>query len=382
MRYDGFTSLKEKKQKEAEYEAKLAETLKKANKSVVKDTGAKRKDSLELLKYLDLKGMSGYMRNNPSDYRAKSYNLAKQIIGLIDFLFVKYRVPLFMYQAVLNESGMKQVFGGIDSVGIPDVQKWFIALAQGHPFQKLVASHLTKKEAHTFLFAPSGNSIRSNVFWAKCIVAEIPERFSDILVERLFDGISLNFVKTRDIIHFFSQYYYDMTKEEETEIIDFIRISALNDPTFSFKGRTLSSMIRLSNEWHAMRVKGKLGAKFSWNAKFTDWSYVEDHFVTAHELTDNHELANEGKKQRHCVWSYARYCSEGHCNIVSLRVFKKIVTGAEDGSTITVPGEEIDRVTIEVRNGIVYQAKRYANAFLDPRASRYLYLWKSAKGLR
>lgn len=281
-------------------------------------------------------------------YRAKSYNLDKQIRGLIDHMYVEYTPPLFLYNSLLVAKP-KNIPDHLNDMYI----EWFLSIAQGKSFSKLVKAYMTSKEAHIFLKAPLDDPLH-NVWWAKMRHAGIPHGIAIKLIDKIFQNKRFdrqNNSNLADIILFYSRYYEGMDKADFDEITDFIAWKLDNDADFAYKGRTLSSMINLSNEWHRLIQKAKIGIKIEWpGMDIPGWVYADkDCLWEVTELTNNRELANEGRKQKHCVYSYVGSCQRGYCHIFSMRGYHYSKEYDQDGEPVYTKHFEVTRATIEVR---------------------------------
>ncbi len=117
------------------------------------------------------------------------------------------------------------------------------------------------------------------------------------------------------------------------------------------KGRTASSAVKLSNEWHLQMQRAKLGSTSSGTAWGLRTGLYEDKAEVweVMELRDNKELVNEGRKQKHCVYSYVQRCVQGQSFIFSLRAYRKVAADYDaEGKPIWDKAFETRRVTIEV----------------------------------
>jgi hypothetical protein len=317
-----------------------------------------------------------------TDYAARSYNRAKQVIGLIDHLFVRYPVPLFLYRTMLSWEGLELVFG-IPALSSPNLgnlppeaafRHWFLAVARGESFAKVAKDVFTRKEAHWFLQAPNSNTTVQNVFWAWCAAAGLPKTACDFLLERL-DPITLTHIGARmpDVLRFFVEAWPQMRGYDRDEIIDFVRAAVL-DHTFSFKGRTYGSMRKLCHEWHRGIFSGQVREYRSWAPALPAWcTRLKAVGVRADELTSNRALAQEGRVQKHCVYTYTSLCLQGRSTIVSLRWF---AYGHET--------ELLDRLTIEVSvaHREIVQIRGKLNRCASEEEMKVVRLWASEVGLK
>jgi hypothetical protein len=367
--------------------------------------GPKKKDGFALLNRLSHKAMGKAIRSIAT-YKPKSYNPDKQLIDFIKHLFVKYPVPYFMFQCMVEQGPIKygepathrrgDVYFGRGQNYKPDeflylhdiYRDWFFCIAQGGSFQKLTKSVFTKKEAVLFLKAPfNEKEIHINIWWAKMKALDIPNYMIPSLIDKLFRNrhIFSDDGRFMEILHFFANHHAEIEKQEFDEITDFIDWKLRHEPEFRYKGRTVSSMIKLSNEWHAALQKAKLGSNVSWAGFMHEiWKHDEKDFTCeVVELTSNKLLYSEGRKQKHCVYSYVDRCANGHCSIFSFRVYKKFLQGVDaDNKPIWDKGEEIKRLTIEVniKDRNIVQVRGSLNRSAESDEKRILNLWAGAKG--
>ena len=103
-KFDQYFTVAERKKAQEEYEKSLLATLKKTDK-VINEIKAEKKQKKKpteiLMAKLNLEYVTDSVIRDPNDYVAKSYNEEKQLIGLINHMFVKYRVPDFFYYLFL-----------------------------------------------------------------------------------------------------------------------------------------------------------------------------------------------------------------------------------------------------------------------------------------
>lgn len=331
-------------------EARLRAALDRAKKSAkASDTGQeKRKTNAYLSRYLELSLVSTHRIRDEEAYTAKSYNLSKQVLGLIDHLYVRYPVPLFLYRTMLNRPGIELVFGewriprGESPAAEYRLRPWFLAVARGDSFAKQTRDTFTKKEAHWFLQAPSTNRVPENILWAKAAAAGVPQTGADYLVQRLGpEDLKRLGDRTPDLLRLYAEIWGEMSPWDRDAVTDYLR-AAVQDARFSLKGRTLGSLRKLSREWHRTSFAGTLGKYVSWPSTVAAWDYTYKRAgVRAFELTSNRALADEGAFQRHCVFGYTNHCVERRSRIVSMR-FYAVASNEEE------PQLETTRLTIEI----------------------------------
>lgn len=386
----GFRTIKQsalqlKQAQQLELDAVLRGVLARAKKiERAADIGAiKRKDNNFLSRYLEISMNSPAVIRSVDGFRSRSYNESKQALALIDHLFVRYRVPLFLYRAVLSCKGLHLVFGGHHGAkDLPDLmyRRWFLAVARGESFAKASRGFFTKREAHWFLLAPEGNDLEQNVLWARAAASGIPRAGCDYLVHRL-DKAFLKDVGDRlpDLLAFYALAWPEMRGYDRDEITDFIR-AIVRNASFSFKGRTFGSMRKRCVEWHRTVYSGRVGHYHSWSSLLNQWEFRKGGvLVRAEELTNNRQLSEEGRSQRHCVGTYAGLCASGKCLIVSLRWYIS-VGGATDeliqhlDRRLTMEVRLADRTVVQIRGRCNQRA-----AIEEMKAVRH---WAGEQGLR
>lgn len=380
------TRLQLKKAQQAERDIRLQRVLAsvKSTERSNDDGNTKRRSNDFLARYIAPSIYGAHVVRPESLYRARSYNRARQVLSLIDHLFVKYPVPLFLYRAVLSYEGMELIFDGPPNRSNrgkepPEskYREWFLAVAQGKSFAKVSKDVFTKREAHCFLQAPTCNGIAQNIFWARAAAAGVPVAGCDHLVKR-FEPEMIKRIGERlpDFLRFFAEAWNEMRGYDRDEITDFIR-AAVQNPEFSFKGRTYGSMRKLCHEWHRTVYVGTVREYRSWLPRLQFWQSRKNAIlVRAEELVSNRALADEGQRQGHCVFTYTSHCIEGRSCIVSLRWFA--VSSISDSGT-----KEVDRLTIEVspaRREVVQirgpRNRRATNAQMD-----IVRIWAGDRGL-
>lgn len=377
-----------KKEKEAiqieAYQKTLTKVKTKLSEAEI--PGSKQKGVDFLRRYLEVPLGSRYARRSYKSFRGRSYNITKQAMALVDHMFVLFPVPLFLYRAVLSREGHSLVFDYDYSE--PEAWKenrnqryvrWFVVAAQGGSLAREMKGILNKKEVHWFLKAPVANTIQRNVFWARCAAAGVSLPVCQFLTERMGDANELAAMGNRrdDIIRFYAVECDRMGPNELREITDFVR-AMIRRNDFSFKGRTLSSMVNLSNEWHAERYADREVKLQTWNQSFAPWTHKrKDSTIHAIELTSNRALADEGKRQNHCVYSYTHACARGVSKIVSVRWV------GESGSLLET-ADILNRLTLEIwtQTREIIQIKGKHNRSADPHEMKIIRLWAADHGLK
>ncbi len=353
-------------------------------KNQTKVSHAKRKTASELTRFLAVPVKGSQVIRPVDTFASRTYSLERQVEELIGHLFIRYRVPRFLLRSLLSGEGRELVFRESKAVANRKqkraVIEWerslFYAAAQGQSVAKLLAPHLTKKEAHWFLQAPDAYSVAQNLNWARLTAVGVTRNVAQTLMTRVCTPETLDALGGRapDLWRFFAQFGHEMTPETQRHLIDFV-IAMANQPNFSFKGRTLRSMIKLSHEWHKMNRWGALGVFCKWPSLFEPWEVRNTTmWVRAIELVSNRDLHEETRRQMHCVFTYTRACMKGEARIVRMSWLCDTLTGYL----------EMTRVTIEVcvQTKQVVQALGRANRSLLDEEKRVVRTWATAHGLR
>ena len=376
------SQIKKEKQESQNLACKLAlKNAKEARRAT--DTGnKKRKSGSELKGYLAQFARFRRGIRRADSYGPKSYNLGRQIVGLIDHMYVVYPVPSFLYRGLLSKKGLREVFGleyldedSAKESGDRVLVQWFMTAAQGGSLAKELAGMLNKREVHWFLQAPAHNSIQRNLFWAKLAAAGLPMDACQFLTDQFGAKHLQSRLGTRrdDLVRFYASEWPKMRRADRQEIADFVR-AMFYDPGFSFRGRTYGSMQKLCREWHNDLYSTTVKEFKCWPQTFEPWTHEKrEHCVRAVELTNSRALADEGRAQRHCVYSYESNCIRGWSRIVSLRW---VVPAS--------PLEVLNRLTLEVdpSSRTVSQIRGRCNRKADELEMKIVRLWASAHRLR
>ncbi len=373
-----FSNLREKKAAEAAKNEAIQVALRAAKiEEVARSTARpKRTQSTELLRFVAFGKCDPTVLRGPDTFRTRTYNLGRRTIELCRHLYVKYPVPLFLYRAILSPEGVAEALGGAKPSADEGIYRdWFIAVAQGGSFAKVVASSATllnRKEAHWFLQAPNTNDIRTNLIWSRAAAAEVPLTGCDYLVNRLIQvDWDLAAKRTPDLLRFYAKAWSTMRPRDRDEITDFVR-QMLRNPEFSFKGRTYGSMVKLATQWHREAYRSRAFEFKSWTPVLGDYEFrVKEKLVRFIELVSNRAMADEGNRQRHCVFGYTQRCIDGATAIISLRV--------SDPS-----GLEASRLTIEVSLGErrVEQVRGRMNRDATDHERKLVWMFVDEAGLR
>lgn len=342
-----------KQEKEVQKVAKYADTLRASNpkQKHYKTSQFDRVNALDRLlpKY---KKYNTHFIRDPKNWKCRSYNPEVQDMELLRHLFCKYPVPKFFFEAFAGTMFVKT--------------EWFFAVAQGGSFRKYVKDIFTSKEAHLFLQGPKGSGF-NNFWWAKAKARGIPDVLLDVVLVKVGTACQAN-----SRLDFIAKYVDQLDRNTLSELYDFW----MNSPDLVYEGRTLASMIRLSNEWHRdIAIKKNHQVFASWDGlSIPDWERDDeqtDRRWNVYQLRNSKELNREGTVQCHCVSGYHSQCSSGYTSIFTLHSLDKI-------------GTERKHVTIQVTNSnrCVVQVRGKFNRAADKSETRVVRSWASENGLQ
>ena len=366
-----------KTRKRLEREQKVLEILGKHNEHEKKNPKpkTKRKTPGEMLELLP-PGFGGWLDfkiRDPQNWISKSYNINRQTVDFAKWLYCEYDVPPFMFEIFVPKyvklSRIRRVIAPsstYDKKNFKEFMSWVITIGQGYSFAKTVKSIFTKKEAHLFLNAPNTNSIVENIWWARCKAREIPDNITLFIVQR-FPHMSYNSPFWISFLNFIKNNEDELNIDTLQELVDFIPAHRRRVENFSLKGRTLNSLIQLSNEWHRVQQVTKHDKYQQWDGiNVENWSYTnksEKITWNIRQLRNSKELYNEGRRMRHCVYGYVDSCVRGTSGIFTMK------------STDQYDIDEA-HLTIEVTNGgRLVQVRGRLNRKPSAREYNALYKW-------
>ena len=301
------------------------------------------------------------------------------VSSLAHHLICNYEVPMFLASSwyAADSDGDKK-------------RGWFVAHSRGASFRSLdLPVVMTRKMEHIFLASQDHLPIEHAIRRAELLALGASVEVVKAVLSTPLAADLRNSEFWRTVWMFLIVNAGDMDSLQIGPMIDFIqavRHDRTQDgvvqfgppqPTFSMKGRTVQSMLRLMRDWHGSLGAG--GATLSWaRSPFRplvledptrDTSEVPRRWQMI-ELTDSAQLKGEGAALHHCVASYAYRCYQGSSRIWSLRLWQ---------------GEKILPVlTVEVdpKRRAVIQARGRANRAASGRSLQLLQDWAVRERLR
>jgi len=294
----------------------------------LKPKRSKKTSGQEVLKSIPyLKLLEDFWIKDINDWKCKTYNLERKKIDLIKFLLVKYKVPNFLYSIFNNHYDKNP--GNYTS----DMLLLFVDLAQGNSPRYILKNYLSKSESKIFLNSKDDDIIKS-IWVSKSESYKLDVKISNAILSKNIDIIYQLYFKRKidkdaikfweSVLLFFARYNGKLAPVDIIDLSDYIRTLP---NIFSFKGRTLKSVMTLSSQWHKDIIKSRGAPKELdvWSGlKINNWSGIVKHNKIDNpwsitQIKNNVDLYNEGKNQCHCVFSYKGACKTGHTAIFSLK---------------------------------------------------------------
>lgn len=322
----------------------------------------------------------------PESWKPCSFKKERQYKEFFKSFIYKYYVPEVLLDSYLlhKEDNRRNYLG-------PTFQwanKWLYDLITGGSFYKKNKDIFTKAEAHCFLNSKlkykDDQSIFNVYYEAKCEARGFDLNFKNMIVgvfsEKFGNPLIADKDKTR-IINEFIDFLgrnkdYGFTRNSVADIADYIRYCFGSNATFSFAGRTVGSVMNLSNEWHAeaqrQRVIKTLGVQEWEGLPFNDFSFENNQYsYNITQLCSAKDLLNEGRKMHHCVSSYASSASSGHCGIFNVSRFDKKCYSLESTATLEINS-----------SGALVQARAAWNKDVDRASMKIIKMWAANNNIR
>ncbi|WP_337044871.1 PcfJ domain-containing protein [Emticicia sp. 17c] len=305
---------------------------------------------LEIIRY------KRYWLRPIEEWKPKLKSEHQKFNELVTYLFAKYSFPPFLNYIFFNKE---------DYFFVGD----FIALAQGGSIRairsEIPLSHKMKVE---FMQSLVGFRVFEAFRYAQVISLGGDEPLAYHLAYSW-----LGKKATRDEI-FWEKFIRILIAGKITaskvihELIDYVRFELTQNPAYSLKGRTFTSLNRESMRWHEAIKKSQLSKEESvWKpAFFQPFEIAEENEVHYKmiELLSDKELVAEGMKMNNCVATYTRHCVKGKSSIVSLRKY-------QFGSEV----ERMATIDIELSSKSIVQAKARFNGPINSKATELLTQW-------
>jgi len=253
-------------------------------------------------------------------WKPKSRNPRKQFSSLCRHLMAAWPIPTFMDCVWFHGDPLKK----------STPHDWFIQLANGVSVRKLgLPIPLSKKMVAHFLNTPDGFYVEEAIRRAQTLALGGDESLSRWIVASRISEKTGHHDFWLSVIHWFTTQPL-LRRYWVGPIVDYFQHKKFSQNAkgetvvsdFSVKGRTANSVFTAMREWHAELRGEQLVSDESWLPyPNTQPCHLgrNGHYWTIEQLLTSKELAEEGRKLKHCVLSYAKCCRSGKTTIWSLK---------------------------------------------------------------
>ena len=319
-----------------------------------------------------------------ADWPGTSASWRLTVCSLAQHLIGKYTVPPFLaasWYATHDPYAERK-------------REWFVAHARGASFRCLdLPIDMTRKMEHIFLTSGDHLTIEHAMRRAELLaLGAADELVRAVLATRAATDLG-NGAFWRMVWMFLIANAHAIDLAQVGPLIDFVqairheRVTvetpdgiALRDPpqpSFSMKGRTVQSMLRLMQDWH--RSLGLANGGLTWAPSPLQGMMIEEPSQDPSappsvwqmmELTNGAQLRTEGTALHHCVAGYADRCWRGASRIWALRVHRREKT------------RHVLTVEVDMKRRAVVQARGWGNRAPSGKPLRLLQDWSVRERLR
>ena len=318
------------------------------------------------------------------DWPGTSAGWRRCVPSLAEHLVCRYAMPRFLATSWYATEGLYA----------ENKRHWFVAHARGASFRSLeLPIAMTRKMEHICLTTRDHLGIEHALRRAELLGLGASDGLvREVLATRLASDLS-NGEFWRTVWTFLIANARALDTSQIAPMIDFVDairhehvavetpdgivMRPPPQPSFSMKGRTVISMLRLMNEWH--RSLGVMSGGLTWEPSPLRPMLIEEpsedptappivwHLM---ELTSGAQLRAEGAALHHCVGSYTSLCWRGMSRIWSLRVRR----GEKMRHSLTIE--------VDLKKRAVVQARGWGNRRASGKPLRLLQEWAWRERLR
>ncbi len=245
--------------------------------------------------------------------------------SLLEHLFAKYPMPAFLW-SVFDLS--------VDRQRSPLIPFVLHVASGGSVYEAvqygLITTPLTRKMCHNLLATAGESSILAAVrkvqvkacggdhrVYRAWMLTMLGREFQPTTIQEAFWHTVLEWICKNPML----------TTDQYGPLVDYIAFRQREDPEFSMKGRGALALIRSMEEWHGdlAKIKVARGSNFApsgFRALDIDRSKADKDGVVlekalwcVREILSPKDLAEEGKKMGHCVYSYVHAIEKGTTSI-------------------------------------------------------------------
>ena len=277
-----------------------------------------------------------------SDWKRPNTDPLTQFRSLVHHLFGEYETPDFLISGWFEP----------DEAKANEYRLWALTLAAGGNLKSFTLPiALTSKERHALLYAPDNLIVPAALRWAQTVgrgatppvaKAILQSRLREVLPDEPFWDTAVRFFVNHRVppAHIPRIVDYLFAQKFERNAVRFadgtISETHAEQPEFTLKGRTATSLIRLAEEWHRDVMRFSLSTVREWRPMQDVSSLEIEQKVSPHnaegveiepktevwrvlEILNTRELHAEGVAQHNCVATYHSDCLSAESAIWSVR---------------------------------------------------------------
>lgn len=313
--------------------------------------------------------------------KTRSSDRIKQRLEMVKHLFVKYPVPKILEQVWYKHEnnrmrGNNHTINNNNKIVQTEYHDWYICAGTGGSLHKeYLKDFMTKKETHVFMACIKPLTINEAIYYATAVCAGASDGIAFRIARSKLGKKQKENVFWRDCARFFATNVPESI-EQLDDIIDFLEHKKNENRDFSIFGQgfTIKTLLVRVKDWHYELRRIKEHSGYSWkgfdipNGEYIRKDEKGNEIVwTITQIVKGKDLAEEGNKMHHCVYSYRNKCINGTCSIWSLRVRPNVAWGYTEEKRVA---------TIEVGSSYsIVQARGFANRTLKPNEQNILAAW-------
>tara|TARA_B100001989_G_scaffold252347_1_gene234072 strand:- start:6792 stop:8261 length:1470 start_codon:yes stop_codon:yes gene_type:complete len=300
--------------------------MNKKTKCMFEKAGFGNKQFFYVRAFINIYNYCCYWIRDIEDWTPNTYNMHGQFCALISHLFEDYPAPEFMYSAWFRMDDVAENY-----------RDWYLTVVSGKSIRGAdFPIPFTKKLTHHFMNAPAFCSVEQAIKWGEIHAlggdeilanAVIASRIGETMINRKFwDSVFQFFIDNPMLDRAHVGPIIDFIYAQKFEVRECVTAPGIVEhiqppqPNLSMKGRTPNSLLKQVERWHGNLAKSGDAQKYFFKKsgipefKQKTGEDKQDAW-RIRELLSGAELIKEGRDMQHCVASYARRCSLGHCSI-------------------------------------------------------------------
>jgi hypothetical protein len=324
---------------------------------------------------------STYVFRKPSTFnrRIRSKDGGKIRLAAAEHVFGRYPAPRHL-RSVWTEEPRVNASAAEAEIDTFRREVYLTCVSGGSVHKRCTGAFMTKAETHRFLGLGHIESFTEAIWFSLALSFTTDRGIARRLsVSRIADE-SHESAFWREVLRFFCANPVPIA--QVNDLIDFLRHWRRDHPDYSLRGRTLHSLCEQEEQWRRALARARRMGDAKWpgvdlkDAEFRyepaskdrrfDWRF--------NQIKTSQDLADEGTRMHHCVYSYQQKCIAGGTSIWSLKVRP---ASRNDQASYT------RALTIELANHQkqVVQIRGYANRAMTGDERAIVSKWAATNGL-